>query len=195
MGKVRVRKRENPNVVVNIDYDKLADAVYRANMRSANERDQQDVEKANKKVQFDQALSKSKYFGVKEFYEIVRTTLFRKATDSRFLGAWMGLIASILLWLFGLASIVLSIGVFVFDIVFLISANWHGIMIVYNILFGILGIIISILIILIAIFSFCASREVENERDKVFLSSLLSGLVGLAALVIALVALVIGVRS
>ncbi len=165
MGRKSIDKKESPSQSVsNIDYDKLADAVYKANMRSMAEMKKSKVEK-------------------------VKITKHNR---------WWYFLISTLLVIFGCASLTIVITIiYNFDLYINILkiADWQGDNFYSNILFCCVGILLIAFFSTTSIFCFCSAKEIKKSKDKTFASTIFSCVAGLAAIVIALIALLVEVKK
>ena len=71
----------------------------------------------------------------------------------------------------------------------IVKMEWTCSQILSNIFFIIFTTMILIIMFLISVIVFCAGREVEKSKDKSFIFNAFSGVVGLIALIVALIAL------
>lgn len=91
----------------------------------------------------------------------------------------------------GLFSLILSGFFFVIGslIVKIIKMEWAFSQILSNIVFIGVTVLSSFIVCFISVIALCAGREVEKSKDKNFIFNAFSGVVGLIALVVALIAL------
>ena len=101
---------------------------------------------------------------------------------------WMKFIISPIFWLIIILTAVLSVAFFIaaFNTLNTINAT--------TILQSMVSFMLALIFLSIAIMAFFADREFEKEKDKHFVVSVFSGMISLVALIVALVALFMGVR-
>jgi len=174
------KKKNKPQVINNIqelnleiDYDKLAEAIVKAN---------------NTEKEYNN--SKEKLNFLKVIYYIVFN---QKQTNGKMIS---GLLSGLIALIFNIMAI-LGMGVFVCGIIAMIniikSCIWSLNAIPYNIA-AIIAMIAFVLVI--AMFSLlfrAAANEMEKEEDRDYIIAVFSGIVSFAALVVALVAILKGV--
>lgn len=174
------KNKNKPQVINNIqelnleiDYDKLAEAIVKAN---------------NTEKEYNNSEEKLNF--LKVIYYIVFN---QKQTNGKMTS---GLLSGLIALIFNIMAI-LGMGVFVCGIIAMIniikSCTWSLNAILYNIA-AIIAMIAFVLVI--AMFSLlfrAAANEMEKEEDRDYIIAVFSGIVSFAALVVALVAILKGV--
>ena len=164
------------NMNCEIDYDKLAKAIVKAQ----REAEKQEKEPTNSKVKI------TFIDFVKKVIEIFKGKSDTKGEMTKGMFAIVNSIAfNILAWL-TLASSVIGI-VFIFYAGF--QMQWSISVAISNLLMLLLILLVSIALFMIAIILKGASNEIEKEQDKNFLVAVFSGLMATMAFVVSLVAL------
>lgn len=176
-------KKDKPPIVNNInqlnleiDYDKLAEAIVKAQEKAK-------IEKA--------ASEKDEKPGF--FSAIWRILKGEKSKDGRFLSAPFTVIISFLyrgITILGLIAIVLLC---IATVMALGQVSWQGWNIANNILCIVLLLVVAVTIFLYMLLFWGAANDVKHEKDKNYVISVFSGLVSVAALIVAIIALYKGV--
>lgn len=159
-----------------IDYDKLADAIVRA-----NERAKAQDERPDKKT-------KTRFFPA--IWKIIKG---EKSEDGRFLSAPFAIIINALfrtIAIFGILGITLLIIATVYA---LGQVSWQGWSIASNIVCILCVLGTSIIVFLYMLMFWGAANDVQHEKDKNYVISVFSGLISLAALIVAIIALYKGI--
>lgn len=183
------KKKSNPTVVNNIksvnmeiDYDKLAEAVVKAQEKAAKIEETEELEKV--KVTFFET--------IKAMYMILCGKRKTKGlTNDIFV-----MLTSLLFKIVGWIGVIVSPIVIGFCFYFAVRMNWTPDAFWNNLMTEIAYIIIasySGLAFMFSVMLIGASREIQREKDKNYIIAIFSGVVSFAALVVALVALVKGV--
>jgi len=176
-------KKKQPVAVNNInqlnleiDYDKLAEAIVRA------------LEKA-KEPPKDSEVAKRK-----RVWLAVRSILKgEKSNDGRFLAAPFAFVVSIVFRVVALMG-ALAITVFDFGVVYsLVMAEWQGVSIAANIVIIIISFALTVAGLLYMVVFWGAANDVEHEKDKNYVISVFSGLMSVAALIVAIISLYKGI--
>lgn len=166
--------RNRKPISVEIDYDKLANAIVKAN-RMADKEELQPKPKGETKVKFFKGLWRL-IKGDIDTNEQMTLGLFSLILSFFFFAvAIIGFIFAF----FGACSLVVEI----------IKMEWVCSQILSNIFFIVFTTMSLIVIFLLSVIIFCAGREIEKSKDKSFIFNAFSGIVGLIALVVALLAL------
>ena len=159
---------------VDIDYDKLADAIVVAQKKA--------IEKENENAE---AKKKENIFSA--IWKILKG---KKSDDGRYISAPFVVIVSLfyrIIALFGFLALI------VFDIVgitSLVRSPWNEAgRIFINILSIIFIVLISICVFLFSIMFWGAANDIEYEKDKNYILGTFSGLISVAALIVAIIAL------
>lgn len=174
IGYRKKRSRNLASVSVEIDYDKLANAIVKAN-RMADKEELKSEPKGKAKVKFFKGL-----------WRLIKGDIDTEEQMT------LGLFSLILSGFFYVIAIIGFIFVFYGAYSLIVQAiefEWMYGQILSNIVFIVLTALSLIIIFLISIVTLCASREVEKSKDKNFIFNAFSGVVGLIALVVALIAL------
>lgn len=159
------------------DYDKLAEAIIKAQKKASETKETEENTKGKKNL----------------FVNILRILRGDKSKDGRLLAApFIFLIQCI----FRMTTIIGVLLMILFDVGFvkyLISSQWQGIVIFTNILLILFVILASAAVLLFMVLFWGAANDVEREKDYNYVVSVFSGLVSLAALIVAIIALHKGV--
>jgi hypothetical protein len=173
------KKKDKPQVINNIeelkleiDYDKLAEAIVKAN-RLDNA-----ASKDGKKIGFWKAV-----------WLIVCGKDSKEGVMAANLLAVMLMVGFMVLFCLGLVVLLVALLAIVQQI---INMNWDSTYILSNIIVLIFEALICVFLFLITIMFKGAANDLEKEKDRNYIVSLFSGVVSFAALIVALVALVKG---
>ena len=177
-GKPKMSINDNSNKIeLEIDYDKLAEAIIKAQKKASDTKETEENTKGKKNL----------------FVNILRILRGDKRKDGRLLAApFIFLIQCI----FRMTTIIGVLLMILFDVGFvkyLISSQWQGIVIFTNILLILFVILASAAVLLFMVLFWGAANDVEREKDYNYVVSVFSGLVSLAALIVAIIALYKGV--
>lgn len=166
-------------VNMEIDYDKLAEAIVKANNNQNT-----------KLVEYEEEINLS----AKEKFRILRKGIVQiiKCKNKTENALTTGFFAMLVSFLFRAVAI---FGVFAF--VALISGlidtcsgmTWAGLQIISNIFTILTTILIGIAILMHSLVIWGSATEIENEKDKNYIISVFSGIVTFVALIVALIAL------
>lgn len=163
----------NNTATLEIDYEKLADAIVKAQQKAAEPKEEPDNQ------------GKPKFF--KSFWLLLRGKL---NTDDQLS---MGTLALLLRFMFCFISIIgmLFAGYLIYDLVtVLILMNWDQTAVIVENVFILLGYAVFIpFAVIISVLFYAISKEIEKSKDKHYVASFFSCVVSLAALIISLVAL------
>lgn len=168
------RIRNSAQNAVEIDYDKLANAIVKAN-RMADKEELQPEAQEKTKVNFFKGL-----------WRLIKGDI---DTEEQMTLGLFSLILSGFFFVIAIISFIFSVYGAYSLIVQAIKFEWIYGQIINNIVFIVLTALSLIIIFLISIITLCASREVEKSKDKNFIFNAFSSVVGLIALVVALLAL------
>ncbi len=157
-----------------IDYDKLAEAIVKAQ---------------------EQAKNGCRYPKVKgKFFPAIWMVIKgEKSKDGRFLSEPFKLLISFVFRTIALIGFLLLIIADVAAVKTIAEMVWQGWHILANILAVIIVISISFILLLYMVVLWGAANDIEHERDKDYVINVFSGIVSLAALVVAIIALLKGV--
>lgn len=176
---VRTGRTDKATVINNIsqlnleiDYDRLAKAIIKA-QRTSEERASKSLKEAKLSL----------------FQSILQILKGKKSSDGRFLVAPFAVIVSVVYRMIFIVGLIALILLAVAMVQSLASASWQGWAIVGNIIVIILGIAILFTLFLYLIVFWGAANDVEQEKDKNYVINVFTGLVSLAALIVAIVAL------
>lgn len=176
-------EEKNQKIEIEIDYDKLAQAIVKAN-RLAEKAEQmqeqgQSEKKGNAFFRFWKAVWKlltGKYkvegeYWITSVFSVILSAIF-------FIVGWLGFIG--------------SIGAFAYFFYYAIKVlSWTGAgSIVQNIVSLIFNLALIFLTFLISLMMIGAEREARNSKDKNFIVGAFSGMVSLVALIVSFIALV-----
>lgn len=171
------RRRKNVTIIHNeIDYDKLAEAIVRANAA------RQEIEdKSAKKVSF------------KELWKMVGMIITNKKVSNGQLAA--GLLSvpmSVLFNTLAVVAVLAMIGGIIAIVKTAFSFSWSAELIFSNV---IVILFCLLLIVFVAVLALCfrgVANEIAAEKDRNYVVDVFSGLTSFAALIVALVALIKG---
>lgn len=102
---------------------------------------------------------------------------------------WMKFIIAPVFWVISILMAVLTVGFFITTIS-IFNALMDNPMDISKGIEGIISFVLTLMCGALAILAFAAGKEIDKERDRQFVVSVFSGMVSLAALIVALVALV-----
>lgn len=176
---------QEQKVFAEIDYNKLADAIVRAQQRLDAEKSATVAQPEQKKAETDN--KKEKYNGWKLFVGLLIGKLPKdKEMQS---SSYLSMLSGFILKAFAFVGRFFAILLFVGTIVKCVYSDWAGMQIVENVFDIILAIFFILFLLMFATITKSASKDLEKEQDKNYLASVFSGLVGLGALLVATVAL------
>lgn len=174
-------KNEIQKIEVELDYDKLAQAIVKANRlaETAKPAQEQSEKEGNAFVRFWKNVGKLLTGRYKVEGEHWITAVFATILYVIFMVVgWIGFVASIVTFLY-----------FWYYAIALLP--WTGTeIIVQNIIFLIFYLVIVFLAFLVSLMMIGAGREAQKSKDKNFIVGAFSGMVGLVALIVSLIALV-----
>lgn len=183
-----------------IDYDKLADAIVKAQEKADKETIKQAVIDAHNKIEtqkskeeFENSNSQKNENFRKVIWEILRN---KRDTGGKFTAGLFSFLVSLILKIFAVVCGISSLVTIAVAIIYGISniiENGSIVSIVQTILTGAFIIVLCIAVILFMIIVWGASNEIDREKDKNYVVSVFSGIVSLSALVVAIIALAKGV--
>ncbi|MBO5462744.1 MAG: hypothetical protein J6A49_05460 [Clostridia bacterium] len=179
------KKKNNQTVVnniesvnVDIDYDKLAEAIVKAQNRVDEEQSYQE--------------NKTK-ITIKDYIKAIVLILRNKSnTQGNLTVSIFAVLTSLTFKIIAITGFFLTIA----GIYIAVNCILHGFdvgNITLWIIFGIVLIVLSVIVFLYSVIIWGASHEVEKEKDKNYIVSVFSGIVSFVALIIAIIALVKGV--
>ena len=158
---------------IEIDYEKLGETIATA------------IKKANEPKSMPEPEKKKGRL----FLALGRILKGEKSEDGRYLTAPFALIVSVL---FRMLAFVIILGSFYVGYHFIermIGAIWHGWTILLNVFSIAMGCASVIALILFAFLLLGSANDVEHEKDKNYVIGVFTGLVSVAALAVAIVAL------
>ena len=177
-------KRDKSQVINNIDqlnleidYDKLAEAIVKAQKEAT------ESEKAETNIKEKQNIFKS----------IFRILRGERSKDGRMLSTPFAFLVSYVFRITAISGVILLV---LFDIGFVKSfaaLQWQGAVFVKNILAIGLIILANVAIFLFMVLFWGAANDVEYEKDKNYVVGVFSGIVSVAALIVAIIALFNGI--
>lgn len=103
---------------------------------------------------------------------------------------WMKFIIAPVFWVMSVLMAILSVGFFVTSVSALNAWMDSSVDMLEKGIEGIVSFMFALICGAFAIFAFAAGREIDKERDRQFVVAVFSGMVSLAALIVALAALV-----
>ena len=174
MGKPRKTPAINNinHLNLEIDYDKLAEAIIKA-----------------QRVSEEKAAEAPGESRASLFQSILRIFQGKKSGDGRFLSAPFAVILSLAYRMIAIIGLIASIVLAIALVRSFASATWQGWAILGNIVMIVLGIALLFSLFLYLIVFWGAANDVEQEKDKNYVINVFTGLVSLAALIVAIFAL------
>lgn len=174
------RKNNTREVKLEIDYDKLAEAIVKAN---------------NAKDDSSEEMQTKSKVGIIDFFRVVYYIIFnRRKTNGTMTSTLMGGMLSFAfngLALFGLFILICSI---VYFVLMLTDYVWTADTILNNIVSIILSLSIVVIVAMSSLFFRGCANEMNIEKDRNYIVAVFSGIVSFAALIVALIALFKGVE-
>ena len=174
-GKSKQKNIYNINQLnLEIDYDKLAEAIVKA-----QEKAKKGLIKPTEKVKFFPAI-----------WKILKG---ERSKDGRFLSEPYKLIIGLIYRAIAIVGFILLL---LFDIAFVIELtklSWHGLQIGINIIAAITILATSITLFLYMLIFWGAANDIKYEENKEYVINVFSGLISVAALVVAIIALFKGI--
>lgn len=171
------RRRKNVNIIHNeIDYDKLAEAIVRANATK------QEVEEAPKEK-----------ISVKEFWKTVGMIITNKKVSNGQLAA--GLLSvpmSVLFNTLAVVAVLAMIGGIIAIVKTAFSFSWSAELIFSNVIVILFCLLLIVFVAVLALYFRGVANEIAAEKDRNYVVDVFSGLTSFAALIVALVALIKG---
>ncbi len=168
---------KNVQVSVEIDYDKLAEAIVKAQQKAAEPKD---VEKTPK-------------FSAKLFLKRIWQILANRVDThgNLTLGTFALMIGAIFkaISIIGFAATVIGV---IAILKFGCDLEWHGLNITWNVIGIALFLLADFVVFTYSVMFWGAANEIDKERDKNYIVSVFSGIVGFVALIVSLVALLKG---
>ena len=166
-------KRPKEVFIANLDYDKLADALVKA-QRDLDKRQENDGDSPT----FKQT--------VKAIGNILKG---KRSKDGRYLSAPFSIIVSLLYRTITIAGF-LALVLFMVAIITILKATvWQGWAIAKNAFLIIFSILIVVTVALYLLLLWGAANDMEYEQDKNYVVAVFSGMVSAAALVVAIIAI------
>lgn len=162
---------------IEFDYDKLAEAIVKANrMAEAKSDVPEPVEKVGLKRSLQAIFSK------------------KVNTNGKFLSSAMALFSAYIFRVIaGFGVLVFCTGIYVMY-GYCTNMNWRtSCSVICNIISVVFAAFLLLIVILFAIVMFGAAKEIEQEKDRHYIVNVFSGIIGVIALVVALVTLLKGV--
>lgn len=169
------------NLNMEIDYDKLAEAIVRAEKKAE---------------EIDELPKNSEKVSMWALFKAIFKIIFCKAETHGLTNSFFTAMTSLCFKFFGYVGCIVSllmIGIAIYNAVMIdwsmsiLKSNFYE-YVVYFIIAG-----LSAIFFIFSVMMIGASREVENEKDKNYVVAIFSGIVSFAALIVALVALLKGV--
>lgn len=162
-----------------IDYDKLAEAIVKANNKQNTEPTQQE-EEINLSIK-----QKLKILGK----GIVQILTCKNKTESALTTGFFAMLVSMLFRAVAIFGVVAFVALISGLIETCSGMSWAGFAIITNVFTIATTILIGIAILLYSLVIWGSATEIENERDKDYIISVFSGIVTFVALIVALIAL------
>lgn len=162
---------------IELDYDKLAEAIVKANRMAEEKSDiPEPIEKLGLKRSLQAIFSK------------------KVNTNGKFLSSAMALFSAYLFRVIaGFGVLFFGTGIYVIY-GYCTNMNWRApYSIVCNIMFVIFLVSLLLIVVLFSMVMFGAAKEIEQEKDKHYIVDVFSGVIGVLALIVALVTLLKGV--
>ncbi|MGN0536186.1 MAG: hypothetical protein ACI4IR_09330 [Eubacterium sp.] len=183
-----------------IDYDKLAEAIVKAQEKADKETIKQavidahnEIETQKSKEEFENSNSQKNENFRKVIWEILRN---KRDTGGKFTAGLFSFLVSLILKIFAVVCLISSLVTIAVTIkcgIITIIESGSIVSTVQTVLTGLFIIVLCVAIILFMIIVWGASNEIDREQDKNYVVSVFSGIVSLSALVVAVIALVKGV--
>lgn len=157
---------------INIDYDKLAEAIVVANMRL----NEHPVKVSRNKIGF--------------WKSIWLILLGKKKTEDKLTVGLLSIPLVILFKTVCIIGIVAAIVLLIFDVIKIWDMKWTEFLIIVKNIFSFVGYgFISFGVALFSVIIWGAANEIDRSEDKNFVVAVFSGIVSLVALIVAFVAL------
>ena len=177
-------KKEKTAVVNNIkeinleiDYDKLAEAIVKAQKKAAESKESEINTKEKRNI-------------FKTIWKILRG---ERSKDGRMLSAPFEIFISSLYRTIAIMGFIMIVIFDISAVIVLTKMSWQGLAILSNVISIILTISISFIGFLCMVLFWGAANEVEHEKDKNYVVGVFSGIVSVAALIVAIIALFKGI--
>lgn len=166
------KHRRNITIINNeIDYDKLAEAIVKAQRKAEEPIEEKD---ANVKI--------SPKLFLKSVWYVIRN---KKSTNGELTIGVLTLIISLIFRFVSYIGFLLSISLLGTTIYKVFSFDWTGISVFNNVMTILLAVSTSVIIFMYSVMMLGASRETETEKDRNYIIALFSGVVSFVALVVA----------
>ena len=156
---------------VEIDYDKLANAIIKAQ------------EEATRKKEEQNAIQQPKGKLFPAIWHILRG---KRSKDGRLATAPFAIVISVLYRMIAAIGFIVLVLLWIAGIKAFPVQGWQ---VIGNIILVISGIVISLAMILYMILFWGAANEMEHETDKNYIIEVFSGMISIASLVVAIIAL------
>lgn len=177
-------KKDKQSVVNNIkelnleiDYDKLADAIVKAQKKASESEETERNVKEKHNI----------------FITIWRILRGERSNDGRMMSAPFEIFISSLYRTIAILGFIIIVIFDILAVIALTKMSWQGYAIISNIISIILTITISFVSFLCMVLFWGAANEVEHEKDKNYIVGVFSGIVSVASLIVAIIALYKGV--
>lgn len=179
-----MNKKKQPATINNInqlnleiDYDKLAEAIVKAQEKTKEQKESEHVQTKRLRL-----------------FRAIKNILFGKSSKNGMLSsAPFALVVSVVFRLVALIGFGLSLYVPFSTINTLINASWEIQNVAGNIVTAVYSLIWLLLCFLLAVLFWGAANDVKREKDKNYIIGLFSGIVSVAALIVAIIALYNGI--
>lgn len=171
----------NPNITVNveIDYDKLAEAIAKAQNR--NDTNKEEVP-AGEKI-----------FFWKKCWALLRGKL---DTKGEMLSGSMALLVSYLYGALALGCLIISFLYIVYICSDFAELHWNGLnAIITNVLTLSLEILFVCFLLIIGLWAKGAANDIIHEKDKAYVATVFGGVVSFVALLTAIIALILQIKQ
>lgn len=189
MSNPKFVRNEVTYITNEIDYDKLAEAIVKAQRQETST---QNGEKTDDKVNDDKGTKKDAQDDKKICLVKAIWRLLTKPEDTKgqFLSASLALVITTFYVLLGFLAYFFLISVCIYCSSTIVRSSWDSLpACLDNLEFIGFGVILGLISILVIVISVASSREASKETDKHYIVSVFSGLMGFVALIVAIVAL------
>lgn len=171
------KHRRNITIVNNeINYDKLAEAIVRANATK------QEVEEAPKEK-----------ISVKEFWKTVGMIITnKKASNGQLAAGLLSVPMSVLFNTLAVVAVLAMIGGIIAIVKTAFSFSWSAELFFSNVIVILFCFLLIVFVAVLALYFRGVANEIAAEKDRNYVVDVFSGLTSFAALIVALVALIKG---
>lgn len=178
------------NISTDISKEEIREMIVEAYFEIEKQKEEREkselIERTNRMTAFENKNRKNIF----RFFILLKLYLSKDETDSRFTLLWMSMLLSsffaFITFMCGVIAVVFGIAI-VYTIITIIQNNAD----IYKNIIPILAYMTILAVsVIFGLLSYCTSKEVAKEKDKNYLTSFFSGIIGFVALIIAFTALV-----